>query len=79
MVSVCLPFGRPVAALTILLGFLLPWTWGISSRLLQQNAATAPYREEIPVVQGKACYTRLKIGHVLALHFVHSSIGHLKQ
>ena len=24
-------------------GFLLPWTWGISSRLLQQSAAAAPY------------------------------------
>ena len=28
---------------TILRGFLLPWTWGISSRLLQQSASTAPY------------------------------------
>ena len=28
---------------TVLLGFLLPWTWGISSRLLQQSAAAAPY------------------------------------
>ena len=28
---------------TVLLGFLLPWTWGISSRLLQQSAATASY------------------------------------
>ena len=26
-----------------LLGFLLPWTWGISSRLLQQSAATTPW------------------------------------
>ena len=26
----------PLATPTILLGFLLPWTWGISSRLLQQ-------------------------------------------
>ena len=25
------------------LGFLLPWTWGISSRLLQQSTAAAPY------------------------------------
>ena len=33
----------PLATLTILLGFLLPWTWGISSRLLQQSAAAAPY------------------------------------
>ena len=28
---------------TILLGFLLPWAWGISSLLLQQSAAAAPY------------------------------------
>ena len=28
---------------TVLLGFFLPWTWGISSRLLQQSAAAAPY------------------------------------
>ena len=33
----------PLATPTILLGFLLPWAWGISSRLLQQSAATAPY------------------------------------
>ena len=33
----------PLATPTILLGFLLPWMWGISSRLLQQSAATAPY------------------------------------
>ena len=33
----------PLATPTILLGFLLPWTWGISSRLLQQSTATAPY------------------------------------
>jgi len=33
----------PLATPTILLGFLLPWTWGISSRLLKQSAATAPY------------------------------------
>ena len=26
-----------------LLGFLLPWMWGISSRLLQQSTVTAPY------------------------------------
>ena len=30
---------------TVLLGFLLPWTLGISSRLLQQSTATAPYLE----------------------------------
>ena len=33
----------PLAIPTVLLGFLSPWTWGISSRLLQQGAATAPY------------------------------------
>ena len=32
-----------LATPTVLLGFLLPWTWGISSRLLQQSAAAAPY------------------------------------
>ena len=33
----------PLATPTVLLGFLLPGTWGISSRLLQQSAAAAPY------------------------------------
>ena len=33
----------PLATPTVLLGFLLPWTWGISSWLLQQIAAAAPY------------------------------------
>ena len=33
----------PLATSTVLLGFLLPWSWGISSRLLQQSTATAPY------------------------------------
>ena len=28
---------------TVLLGFLLPWTWGISSQLLLQNVAVASY------------------------------------
>ena len=28
---------------TILLGFLLPWWWGISSKLLQQSTVAAPY------------------------------------
>ena len=35
--------GCPLATPTVLLGFLLPWVWGISSRLLQQSAAIAPY------------------------------------
>ena len=33
----------PLTAPTVLLGYLLPWSWGISSRLLQQSSATAPY------------------------------------
>ena len=33
----------PLATPTVLLGFLLPWTWGISLQLLQQSTATAPY------------------------------------
>ena len=33
----------PLATPAVLLGFLLPWTWGISSRLPQQSAAAAPY------------------------------------
>ena len=36
----------PLATPTVLLGFLLPWTWGVSSGLLQQSAATAPYLYE---------------------------------
>ena len=32
----------PLAPPTVLLGFLLPWTWDMSSGLLQQSAATAP-------------------------------------
>ena len=33
----------PLATPTVLFGFLLPWTWGISSQLLQQSTAAAPY------------------------------------
>ena len=33
----------PLATPTILLGFLLPWVWGISSWLLQQSTPAAPY------------------------------------
>ena len=33
----------PLATPTVLLGFLVPWTWAISSWLLQQSAATTPY------------------------------------
>ena len=38
VVSVCLPSDAHSAPM-VLLGFLLPWMWGISSRLLQQSAA----------------------------------------
>ena len=33
----------PLSTPTVLLGFLLPWRWGISSRLLQQSSASASY------------------------------------
>ena len=33
----------PLATPTVSVGFLLPWMWGISSWLLQQSAAAAPY------------------------------------
>ena len=33
----------PLATSTILLGFLLPWAWAISSQLLQQSTTAAPY------------------------------------
>ena len=36
-------FWCPLVTPTVLLGFLLPGTWGISSRLLQQSSAAAPY------------------------------------
>ena len=35
----------PLLVPTILLGFLLPWMWRISSRLLQQSAAASPCLE----------------------------------
>ena len=36
-------FWCPLSVPTVLLGFLLPWTWVISSWLLQQSAAAGPY------------------------------------
>ena len=33
----------PLATPTFLLGFLLPWMWGVSLRLLQQSVASTPY------------------------------------
>ena len=37
----------PLATPTILVGFLFPWSWCISSRLLQQSAAASPYLKGI--------------------------------
>ena len=47
MVSVCLPSDALLATPTVLLGSLLPWTWGISSWLLQQSTAAAPYLGQV--------------------------------
>ena len=33
----------PLSTPTILFGFLLSWTWGMTSQLLQQSADAAPY------------------------------------
>ena len=45
----------PLATPTVLLGFLLPWTWGISSQLLQQSAAATPYLEHGVVPLSRTC------------------------
>ena len=45
----------PLAIPTVLLGFLLPRTWGISSWLLQQSAATAPYLGRGVAPLSRAC------------------------
>ena len=37
----------PLTTPTILLEFLLSWTWGISSWLLQQSSATATYLGQV--------------------------------
>ena len=36
-------FWCPLSTPAVLLGFLLPWTWGIFSWLLQQSAVAAPH------------------------------------
>ena len=43
MVSMFLPSDAVLQHLPSYVGFSLPWTWGITLRLLQQSAATAPY------------------------------------
>ena len=42
-VSACVCPLVPLTNPTVLLGFLLPWKWGISSWLLQQSADAPPY------------------------------------
>ena len=41
--GLCVCLLMPLTTPTVLLGFLLPWMWCISSQLLQQSTATAPY------------------------------------
>ena len=43
----------PLATPTILLQFLFPWTWGISSQLLQQSTAAAPFLGRVVSPQGR--------------------------
>ena len=43
MVLVCLPSDALLTTPTVLLGFLLPRTWGISSGLLQESTPATPY------------------------------------
>ena len=51
----------PLATPTILLRFLLPWMWGISSWLLQQIAATAPYLGRGVSPHSHICYIYIYI------------------
>ena len=46
---------------TILLWFLLPWTWGISSWLLQKIAATAPYLRHRVAPLSRSCTVQLPL------------------
>ena len=46
----------PLATPTALLGFLLPWTWGISSQLLEQSAAAGPYLGQGVSPHGCPCW-----------------------
>ena len=49
----------PLATPTVLLGFLLPWSWGISSWLLQQSTANAPYLEWGVSPHGRPSWPRM--------------------
>ena len=63
----------PLSVPTILIGFHLPWTWGLSSWLLQQSAAAAPYL-------GLSCPSILVLcQHTCACVSVHTlTRGHLR-
>ena len=64
----------PLATLTVLLGFLLSWTWGISSRLLQQSAASAP-----SLGRGLSPHCRPSIPSILnQIHLTEKIIGSTK-
>ena len=58
---------------TVLLGFLLPWTWGISSQLLQQSTATAPYLELAYLLTAAAT----DLGHGVSPRSLTSPVGHI--
>ena len=45
----------PLSVPTVLLWFLLPWMWGISSWLLQQTVAAAPYLGNGVAPLSRAC------------------------
>ena len=45
----------PLSVPTVLLWFLLPWMWGISSWLLQQTVAAAPYLGHGEAPLSRAC------------------------
>ena len=58
----------PSLSASVLLGFPLPWTWGISSWLLQQSTASAPYlgRGVAPL----GCASVLSVTAAALLHLV---------
>ena len=68
MVSVCLP-SDALTTPTVLVGFLLPWVWGISSRLLQQSAAAAPYLGAETRVRNAVLGCNLKNDRMTSVHF----------
>ena len=69
----------PLATPTVLLGFLLPWTWCISSWLLQQSTATAPYLGRR--VSPHCCHLELSkmepVGHWRYVMYAHLSLDEI--